>query len=108
MSSTERGWPEGTVGFTTHLRDKLKGEALQLDIRVSLVRIVQLDKKRRPIVSRVSSNDLPVAAVEAVRQVIAEMPERAVLEALANTANWEDWPRHSRLRTPRTRAPRTR
>jgi TnpA family transposase len=92
--AAERGWPEGAAGFTTHLRDKLEGEAHQLDIRVGLVRTVQLDKNRRPIVSRVSSGDLPLSAVEAVRQVIAEMPERSVLEALANTANWVDWPRH--------------
>jgi hypothetical protein len=29
--------------FTTHLRDKLEGEALQLDIRVGLVRTVQFE-----------------------------------------------------------------
>jgi TnpA family transposase len=32
--------------------------------------------------------------VEAARQVIEQIPERSVLEALSNTAQWVDWPRH--------------
>ena len=38
--------------------------------------------------------DLPLRAIEAARQVIEEMPERSVLEALANTAGWVHWPQH--------------
>jgi hypothetical protein len=47
---------------------------------------VQLDKNLRPIVPRISSGDPPASAVDEARQVSDEMPERSMLEALANTA----------------------
>ena len=84
----------GAAGFTAHLRDKLENQASQLDTDVGLLGTVQLDKNRRPIVPRISSGDPPASAVHAARQVSDEMPERSVLEALANTAQWVDWPRH--------------
>ena len=92
--AAERGWPAGAAGFTAHLRDKLENQASQLDTDVGLLGTVQLDKNRRPIVPRISSGDPPASAVHAARQVSDEMPERSVLEALANTAQWVDWPRH--------------
>jgi TnpA family transposase len=92
--AAERGWPAGAAGFTGHLRDKLESEAEQLDIRVGVCRSVHLDKQRRPIVRRIRRTELPVSVGEAVRQVIEEMPERSVLEALANTAHWAHWTRH--------------
>ena len=92
--AAERGWPAGAAGFTTHLRDKLENEACQLDTDVGLLRTVQLDQNRRPIVPRIIASELPVSVAQAVRQVLEEMPERSVLEALANTAQWANWPRH--------------
>jgi TnpA family transposase len=92
--AAERGWPAGAVGFTAHLREKLENEACQLDTDVGLLRTVQLDKNRRPIVPRIIASELPVSVAQAVRQVLEEMPERSVLEALANTAQWANWPRH--------------
>ena len=92
--AVERGWPAGAVGFTAHLRDKLENEACQLDTDVGLLRTVLLDKHRRPIVPRVIRSELPASAAQAVRQVLDAMPERSVLEALANTAQWVGWPRH--------------
>jgi hypothetical protein len=92
--AAERGWPAGAAGFTAHLRDKLENQASQVDTDVGLLGTVQLDKNRRPIVPRISSGDPPASAVHAARQVSDEMPERSVLEALANTAQWVDWPRH--------------
>jgi hypothetical protein len=90
--AAERGWPAGAAGFTAHLRNKLESQACQLDTHVGLPGTVQLDKNRRPIVPRISSGDPPASAVHAARQVSDEMPERSVLEALANTAQWVDWP----------------
>jgi hypothetical protein len=55
---------------------------------------VQLDKNGLPIVPRISGGGPPASAVQAARQVSEAMPERSVLEALANTAKWVDWPRH--------------
>src|ERR1039458_7689953 len=92
--AVERGWPAGAVGFTAHLRDKLENEACQLDTDVGLLRTVLLDKHRRPILARVIPSELPASAAQAVRQVLDAMPERSVLEALANTARWVGWPRH--------------
>jgi TnpA family transposase len=92
--AAERGWPAGAAGLTAHLRDKLEHEACQLDTDVGLLRTVQLDKSRRPIVPRITASELPVSVAQAVRQVLEEMPERSVLEALANTAQWANWPQH--------------
>jgi hypothetical protein len=91
---TERGWPAGAAGFTGYLREKLENEAWYLDTDVGVLRSVQLDKNRRPIVPRIIARELPVSAAQAARQVLEEMPERSVLEALANTAQWANWPRH--------------
>jgi len=95
--AAERGWSAGAVQFTAHLRDNLEKEACQLDTDVGLRRTVQLDKNRRPIVPRIVAGELPVSVAQAVRQVLEEMPERSVLEALANTAQWANWPRHCGL-----------
>jgi TnpA family transposase len=93
--AAERGWPKDGAGFANHVRDRLVCAAEQLDREVSLVRSVRLDgTHRRPVLARMSRVDLPDSAAEAARQVIDEMPERSVLEALSNTAQWVDWPRH--------------
>ena len=55
---------------------------------------MRLDKNHRPVVQRIAGVLPPPSAIEAARQVIEQMPERSVLEALANTAQWVNWPRH--------------
>jgi len=93
--AAERGWPADGAGFVTHVREGLVRAAEQLDREVSLIRSVRLDATHgRPILARIVRNELPVSAVEAAQQVIEEMPERSVLEALSNTAQWVDWLRH--------------
>jgi len=93
--AAERGWSADGTGFATVVRDRLVAEAEQLDRQVSLVRSVRLDATHgRPVLPRISRTELPISAIEAARQVIEEMPERSVLEALSNTAQWVDWPRH--------------
>ena len=92
--ASERGWPAGAKGFTNQLREHLQDEADRLDMEVGLTRTVQLDRQRRPIVPRIAASEVPASVAEAVRLVMEEMPERSVLEALANTAHWVDWTRH--------------
>ncbi len=92
--AAERGWPDGATGFARHVREGLVNQAERLDLEVGLLRRVRLDKNHRPILQRVVGINPPPSAVEAARQVIDEMPERSVLEALANTAQWVNWPRH--------------
>jgi TnpA family transposase len=92
--ASERGWDAGGKGFTNQLREHLQGEADRLDLEVGLTRTVQLDHQRRPIVPRIAASEVPASVAEAVRLVMDEMPERSVLEALANTAHWVDWTRH--------------
>jgi hypothetical protein len=92
--ASERGWAVGPRGFTNQLREHLQGEANRLDLEVGLTRTVQLDHQRRPIVPRIAPSEVPASVAEAVRLVMEEMPERSVLEALANTAHWVDWTRH--------------
>jgi hypothetical protein len=91
---SERGWAPGAKGFTNQLREHLQSEADRLDLEVGLTRTVQLDRQRRPIVPRFAASEVPPSVAEAVRLVMDEMPERSVLEALANTAQWVDWTRH--------------
>lgn len=55
---------------------------------------MQLHKNRRPVVPRIAGLTAPASAVETARQVMEAMPERSVLEALANTTEWAHWPRH--------------
>jgi hypothetical protein len=75
------------AGFANHVCDRLVCAAEQLDREVSLVRSVRLDgTHRRPVLARMSRVELPDSAAEVARQVIDEMPERSVLEALSNTA----------------------
>ena len=90
----ERGWPAGVAGFTKHVREGLLDAVERLDTQVGLLRRVRLDKQRRPIVKRLAGITPPASAVEAARQISEAMPERSVLEALANTAQWVDRPRH--------------
>ena len=92
--ATERGWSAGAEGFTRCLRERLAAQAEQLDLDVGLLRRVRLDKNHRPVVQRIAGVLPPPSAIEAARQVIEQMPERSVLEALANTAQWVNWPRH--------------
>ena len=86
--ASERGWAAGAKGFTNQLREHLQGEADRLDLEVGLTRTVQLDRQRRPIVPRIAASEVPASVAEAVRLVMDEMPERSLLEALANTAHW--------------------
>lgn len=93
--AAERGWPADGAGFVDHVRQGLVDAAEQLDREVSLFRRVRLDATHgRPVLGRIARVELPDTAIEAARQVIEEMPERSVLEALSNTAQWVDWPRH--------------
>jgi len=92
--AAERGWQSGATGFTLEVRDSLVTQAESLDLEVGLLRRVRLDKNHRPIVQRLAGSVPPPSAVEAARQMIDQMPERSVLEALANTAQWVNWPRH--------------
>ncbi len=92
--AVERGWWDDAEGFTRHARERLMEEADQLDTEVGLLRRVRLDKNRRPIIKRAAGVVPPASATEAARQIMDHMPERSVLEALANTAQWVNWPRH--------------
>ena len=92
--ASERGWASGAEGFTNQLREHLQSEADRLDLEVGWTRTVQLDGQRRPIVPRIGKSEVPASVAEAVRVVMDEMPERSVLEALANTSQWVDWTRH--------------
>jgi TnpA family transposase len=91
---TERGWPAGAEGFTRGLRQAMTEAAQQLNIHVGLLRQIRLDGRRKPIIKRLRGTPPPASALEAARQLADAMPERSVLQALANTAQWVDWPRH--------------
>ena len=51
-------------------------------------------KHGRPVVTRLRAVVTPETAVDLENQMMAQMPERAVLEAISNTEHWAQWSRH--------------
>jgi TnpA family transposase len=101
--ANERGWRGNSAGFVTPLRDALTVAAEELHTQIVLLRRVRVDARGRPRVRRTRAASVPPSAAAAARTLTEAIPERSVLEALANTARWVNWPRHfglpSRLRS---------
>jgi len=48
----------------------------------------------RPVVSRPHAVGTPESAIDLESQMMAHMPERAVMESISNTEHWAQWGRH--------------
>ena len=94
--ATARGWADGADGLVRAVKNALEQKARFLDNAVGTGQQAYLQRGRhgRPVVSRLRAVGTPETAIDLERQMMAHMPERAVLEAISNTEHWAQWGRH--------------
>ncbi len=94
--ATARGWPDGPDGLVRAARKALDQKAGFLDAAVGVGQQSYLQRGRhgRPVVTRLRAVEIPETAINLENQLMAHMPERAVLEAISNTEHWAQWGRH--------------
>jgi len=94
--ATARGWENGADGLVRAVKSALDQKARFLDNAVGTGQQAYLRRGRhgRPVVSRLHAVGTPETAIDLESQMMAHMPERAVLEAISNTEHWAQWGRH--------------
>jgi len=94
--ATARGWTDGADGLVRAVKTALEQKARFLDNAVGSGQQAYLQRGRhgRPVITRLRAVGTPETAIELENQMMAHMPERAVLEAISNTENWAQWGRH--------------
>jgi len=94
--ATARGWGDGADGLVRAVKKALDQKANFLDVAVGTDDRAYLrrGKHGRPVVTRLRAVVIPETAVDLENQMMAQMPERAVLEAISNTEHWAQWSRH--------------
>ena len=94
--ATARGWADGADGLVRAVKNALELKARFLDNAVGTGQQAYLRRGRhgRPVVSRLRAVGTPETAIDLESQMMAHMPERAVLEAISNTEHWAQWGRH--------------
>ena len=91
-----RGWADGADGLVHAAKKALEQNARFLDNAVGSGQQAYLrrGKHGRPVVTRLRAVGTPDSAIDLENQMMAHMPERAVLEAISNTEHWTQWGRH--------------
>jgi len=94
--ATARGWAGGADGLVRTVKKALEQKASFLDAAVGNGQQAYLrrGKHGRPVVTRLRAVVTPATAIDLESQMMAHMPERAVLEAISNTEHWAQWGRH--------------
>ena len=94
--ATARGWADGADGLVRAVKRTLDLRANFLDAAVGAGQQAYLQRGRhgRPVVCRIRAVGTPETAIDLENQMMAHMPERAVLEAISNTEHWAKWGRH--------------
>lgn len=94
--ATARGWLGGADGLVRAVKRALDQKAGFLDTAVGVGQQAYLQRGRhgRPVVTRLRAVEIPATAINLGNQMMAHMPERAVLEAISNTEYWAQWGRH--------------
>lgn len=94
--ATARGWDNGADGLVRAVKNALELKARYLDNAVGGGQQAYLRRGRhgRPVVSRLHAVGTPESAITLESQMMAHMPERAVLEAISNTEHWAQWGRY--------------
>ena len=94
--ATARGWGDGADGLVLAVKKTLDQKARFLDTAVGTNDRAYLrrGKHGRPVVTRLRAVVTPETAINLENQMMAHMPERAVLEAISNTEHWAQWGRH--------------
>lgn len=82
--ATSRGWTDGADGLVRAVKKSLDQKAHFLDVAVGTGQQAYIRRGRhgRPVVSRLQAVGTPATAVDLENQLMAHMPERAVLEAI--------------------------
>ncbi len=91
-----RGWHDGADGLVRSVREALGRQAGFLDRALGndSMGFMRRAKDGRPVVTPTHAVTIPSSAINLEKQMMAHMPERAVLAAIANTENWTHWGRH--------------
>jgi TnpA family transposase len=91
-----RGWANGADGLVRSVRNAIDQKARFLDAAVGGGQQAYLQRGRhgRPVVTRLRATETPESAINLENQMMAHMPERAVLEAISNTEHWAKWGQH--------------
>ena len=91
-----RGWAYGADSLVRAVKAALEQKSRFLDAAVGGGEQAYLQRGRhgRPVVTRLRALQTPTSAIDLEHQMMAHMPERAVLEAIANTQHWAQWGRH--------------
>jgi TnpA family transposase len=94
--AASRGWDGGSEDFIQALKRDLDRQARFLDRAVGSGDQAYLQRGRhgRPVIARLRAVGTPETAIALEDQLMAHMPERPVLEAIANTEHWAKWGRH--------------
>ena len=94
--ATARGWTEGADGLVHAVKKALDQKASFLDVAVGGGGRAYLRRGThgRPVITRLPAVGVPETAIDLDSQMMAHMPERAVLEATVNTEHWAQWGRH--------------
>ena len=94
--ATARRWADGADGLIRAVRTALDQKAHFLDAAVGTGQQAYLRRGKygRPVVTRLRAVGTPDTAIDLESQMMAHMPERAVLEAISNTEHWAQWGRH--------------
>jgi TnpA family transposase len=94
--ATARGWADGADGLVRAVKKALDQKASFLDVAVGSGNTAYLRRGRhgRPVVTRLRAVVTPETAIDLESQMMAQMPERAVLEAISTTEHWAQWGRH--------------
>ena len=94
--ATAHRWGNGADGLVLSVRNALEQKARFLDNAVGGGQQAYLQRGRhgRPVVTRLRAVGTPETAINLESQMMAHMPERAVLEAISNTEHWAQWGRH--------------
>lgn len=91
-----RGWGDGADGLVRAVKKALDQKANFLDAAVGNDPQAYLRRGKHgcPVVTRLRAVVTPETAIDLENQMMAHMPERAVLEAISNTEHWAQWGRH--------------
>ncbi len=91
-----RGWGDEADGLVRAVKKALNQRAHFLDCAVGNGDRASLRRGKygRPVVPRLRAVEVPETAIDLENQMMAHMPERAVLEAISNTEHWAQWGRH--------------
>ncbi len=94
--AASQGWGPGADGFVRVVKESLVKQAGFLRHAITDERegYLRCGKDGRPIITPPRAIPTPASALDLERRLMQRLPERQVLETLANTEHWTEWSRH--------------